>query len=189
VGGGRTIPVNVRVIAATHRDLAAAVAAGTFRSDLFYRLDVFPIHIPPLRERPEDIPLLARYFVAQCGLKMGKRIEAIPRHVLDALTGYGWPGNIRELRNVIERSVIISAGSTLQLGEWLPTSNPEVVAVASAAGAVGQTLEEVERRYIVTVLERTGWRVSGERGAARVLGLKPTTLEARMKKLHVFRPQ
>jgi predicted ATPase/transcriptional regulator with GAF, ATPase, and Fis domain len=189
VGGGRTIPVNVRVIAATHRDLAAAVAAGTFRSDLFYRLDVFPIHIPPLRERPEDIPLLVRYFVAQCGLKMGKRIEAIPRHVLDALTGYGWPGNIRELRNVIERSVIISTGSTLQLGEWLPASYPVVVAADSAAGAVGQTLEEVERRYIVTVLERTGWRVSGERGAARVLGLKPTTLEARMKKLHVFRPQ
>ncbi len=182
VGGTKTITVDVRIIAATHASLEDAVQDGRFRSDLFYRLNVFPIHTPPLREHPDDIPLLTRYFVMQYAAKLGKRIDTIPKRVLDALTAYAWPGNVRELRNVIERSVILSTGPTLQLAGWIAPGRGRAV----PQGA--DTLDQIQRDHILQVLERTGWRVSGPRGAASVLGLRPTTLESRMKKLGIQRP-
>ncbi len=181
--GGPTVKVDVRVIAATNRDLEAAMQEGRFRADLFYRLNVFPIRIPPLRERSEDVPLLVRYFVAKYARKLGRTIETIPQRTLESLAAYPWPGNARELENVIERAVIVSRGPGLELGEWLPARG------ARAPESRVPTLEELERNHIVAVLETTGWRVSGERGAAKVLGLKPTTLEARMKKLGITRKE
>jgi len=181
VGGAETLQVDVRVIAAANRDLEQAMQEGRFRPDLYYRLSVFPIRIPPLRERKGDLPLLVKYFVAKHGRKLGRRIETIPQAAMDALTTYPWPGNVRELENVIERAVILSPGAQLDLGEWRPASG-----VAPDARRP-LTLEALERDHIVAVLELTGWRVSGEKGAARLLGLKPTTLEARMKKLGIRR--
>ncbi len=202
VGGVRPIAVDVRVIAATHRNLEALVREDRFRADLFYRLNVFPIRNPALRERPEDIDELVRYFVLKYAAKLGKRIEAVPRRVLDGLSAYAWPGNVRELANVIERSVILSRGSALELEGLLPAEAMQTQAARSSAaagaraaawagagaGAGAPTLEELERRHIIEVMEQTGWRVSGPKGAALLLGLKPTTLEARMKKLGVRRP-
>ena len=183
VGSPRTIKVDVRVIAATHKDLDAAVAEGRFRADLFYRLNVFPIRTPALRERREDIPALVRYFVMKYAAKMGKRIENVPKSILDSLGAYDWPGNIRELANVLERSVIISRGTTLELGDWvtLPVDPIPMRRVPAAA-------PELNRDQIIEALEETGWRVSGPRGAAQLLGLKATTLEARMKRLGITRP-
>lgn len=181
VGGTQTIRIDVRVIAATNRDLEKAVEEGRFREDLYYRLNVFPIRIPPLRERKEDIPLLVKYFAMNYSAKLGRKIETIPQKSMNALLAYSWPGNIRELQNVIERAVITSPGVELELGSWLP----------KAASAPRQeqipTLEEIEREHITEVLGVTGWRVSGEKGAAELLGLKPTTLEARMKRLGIRR--
>ncbi|MGH2708620.1 MAG: sigma-54 interaction domain-containing protein, partial [Actinomycetota bacterium] len=182
VGGTRTIEVDVRVIAATHKNLEAAVEEGNFRADLFYRLNVFPIRTPALRERREDIPALVRYFVMKYASKMGKRIDTVPKSALDTLTGYAWPGNIRELANILERSVIISQGSTLELGEWIGLPVEPIPAQREA------TLHELTRLRIIEALEETGWRVSGPRGAAQLLGLKPTTLEAKMKRLGITRP-
>jgi formate hydrogenlyase transcriptional activator len=182
VGGTATIKVDVRVIAATHKDLDAAVESGRFRADLFYRLNVFPIRTPPLRERREDIPALVRYFVMKYTAKTGKRIDTVPKTVLDSLGAYAWPGNVRELANVLERSVIVSRGTSLELGEW--------VAMPAESGSVsrGSASRELSREQITQALEETGWRVSGPRGAAQLLGLKPTTLEARMKRLGITRP-
>jgi transcriptional regulator with GAF, ATPase, and Fis domain len=182
VGGSATIKVDVRVIAATHKDLDAAVESGRFRADLFYRLNVFPIRTPPLRERREDIPALVRYFVMKYTAKTGKRIDTVPKSVLDSLGAYAWPGNVRELANVLERSVIVSRGTSLELGEW--------VAMPAESGSVGRDsgARELSREQITQALEQTGWRVSGPRGAAQLLGLKPTTLEARMKRLGITRP-
>ncbi|HWA56410.1 MAG TPA: sigma 54-interacting transcriptional regulator [Gemmatimonadales bacterium] len=196
VGGSEAIRVDVRIIAATHRDLSAMVQAGTFRQDLYYRLNVFPIHVPPLRDRREDIPLLVRHFAEYYGERLGKRIETIPPEVMEQLARFHWPGNIRELANVIERSVIVSPASSLQLAEWatgahVPVALPAGVARPSAPPAAvpgGAGLLEVERQHILATLERTRWKVSGPGGAAEVLGLKPTTLEARMKKLGIARP-
>jgi transcriptional regulator with GAF, ATPase, and Fis domain len=182
VGGTRTIKVDVRVIAATHKDLDAAVAEGRFRADLFYRLNVFPIRMPALRERREDIPALVRYFVMKYASRMGKRIDTVPRSALDTLGAYAWPGNVRELANVLERSVIISRGTTLELGEWVS------LPVEPIPFRRDPTLQEVTRQRIIEALEETGWRVSGPRGAAQLLGLKATTLEARMKRLGITRP-
>jgi transcriptional regulator with GAF, ATPase, and Fis domain len=182
VGGSRTIHVDVRVVAATHQDLDEAVHGGRFRSDLFYRLNVFPIRPPTLAERKEDIPALVRSFLHKLNMKVGRRIESIPRATLDALMAYSWPGNVRELRNIVERCFIVSSGSSLELGEWLVVPDRTTLANPPA------TLEEAQREHIVDALERTAWRVSGERGAARLLGIKPTTLEARMKKLGIVRP-
>ncbi len=182
VGGTETLKVDVRVIAATHRDLEQEVTAERFREDLYYRLNVFPIQVPALRERPEDIPLLARHFALHYGRKMGKPIAAIPTEVVDALLAYDWPGNVRELENVIERAVIISCGGTLALGEWPPPQR-RGERVRSPA-----KLAEAEREHILKALEATRWRVSGPKGAAALLGLKPTTLESRMKKLGLSRP-
>ncbi len=181
LGSTDTIKVNVRVIAATNRELEKAIGEGKFREDLYYRLNVFPIKVPPLREHREDIPLLVRHFVQKYGARTGKKIEKIPQKVMDDLQAYPWPGNVRELENIIERSVIISPGNQLQLGDWLP-------ATVKPPGAAGiPSLEEVEKNHIIEVLEMTGWRVSGKKGAANILGLKPTTLEARMKKLGIER--
>ncbi len=182
VGGSRTIEVDVRVIAATHKDLDAAVENGHFRADLFYRLNVFPIRMPALRERREDIPALVRYFVMKYASKMGKRIDTVPKSVLDTLGGYAWPGNVRELANVLERSVIISRGTTLELGDWV-TLPVEPIPVRR-----DPALQELTRQRIIEALDETGWRVSGPRGAAHLLGLKATTLEARMKRLGITRP-
>jgi PAS domain S-box-containing protein len=182
VGGSATIKVNVRVIAATHRDLQAAVESGRFRADLFYRLNVFPIRTPPLRVRREDIPALVRYFVMKYTAKTGKRIDSVPKSVLDSLGAYPWPGNIRELANVLERSVIISRSTSLELGEWT------AVPVESGTAATDAGARDLSRERIIEALEQTGWRVSGPRGAAHLLGLKATTLEARMKRLGIARP-
>jgi PAS domain S-box-containing protein len=182
VGGSATIKVDVRVIAATHKDLDAAVEDGRFRADLFYRLNVFPIRTPPLRERQEDIPALVRYFVMKYTAKTGKRIDTVPKSVLDSLGAYAWPGNVRELANVLERSVIVSRGNSLELGEWVAMP-VETRPVARDSGA-----RDLSREQIIEALERSGWRVSGPRGAAQALGLKPTTLEARMKRLAISRP-
>jgi transcriptional regulator with GAF, ATPase, and Fis domain len=173
--------VDVRVIAATNRDLAAASRDGRFRPDLFYRLNVFPIHVPPLRERKEDIPALVAHFVKKHAAKLGRRIERVPDRLMAALTAYPWPGNVRELEHVVERAMIVSEGPELAAAEWLrhPETAPSPARLA--------TLEEVERAHILAVLESTGWRVSGPGGAAEFLGVKPTTLEYRMKKLGVER--
>jgi PAS domain S-box-containing protein len=187
VGGTRPIKVDVRVIAATHRNLEELVRDGQFRADLFYRLNVFPIRNPALRERPDDVAELVRYFVLKQAAKLGKRIEVVPRGVLERLSGYSWPGNVRELANVIERAVILSRGSALEVEGLLPSASPSSRVPTSALSGA-PTLEDVERRHIVDTLEQTGWRVSGPKGAAVLLGLKPTTLEARMKRLGIRRP-
>jgi len=181
VGGTQTFTINVRVIAATNRDLEQLSKTGHFRPDLYYRLNVFPIHLPALREREGDIPLLVQYFVRKFAVNFGKKIDRIPERMMSALQRYQWPGNIRELEHVIERAVILSEGSELEPIEWLSPSH------GKAGAAKTLTLEEMERQHIVDVLEHTNWRVSGEKGAAKILGLNPTTLEARMKKLNITR--
>jgi transcriptional regulator with GAF, ATPase, and Fis domain len=190
LGSTRTLSANVRVIAASNRDLEKMVEGGRFREDLFYRLNVFPIKLPPLRERPEDIPLLTWSFVRELGRTMGRNITSIPRATMEALLRYPWPGNIRELRNVIERAMIVAQGPALQVE--LPVSTGDIFAVRTSPPARpvptnGLTLDEIERCHILAVLEKTGWRVSGKNGAALILGLKPTTLESRMAKLGIKR--
>jgi transcriptional regulator with GAF, ATPase, and Fis domain len=181
VGGTQTFRVNVRVIAATNRDLEHLSRTGQYRPDLYYRLNVFPIHLPSLREREGDIPLLAQYFVRKCATNLGKKIDRISESMMVALRQYAWPGNIRELEHVIERAVILTEGSSLEPIEF-STGARGGVAMPSV-----MTLEERERLHIMDILEQTGWRVSGKDGAADLLGLKPTTLEARMKKLGIMR--
>jgi transcriptional regulator with GAF, ATPase, and Fis domain len=183
VGGTQSLKVDVRLIAATNRDLERAVSEGRFRADLFYRLNVFPILVPPLRNRVQDIPHLARHFTTLYASKMGRQLGPLDAVVLERLAAYGWPGNVRELQNVIERAVILSTRGRLELGD-VPTSPAGVTPTTS----VPRSLEDVERQHIVGVLAETGWRVSGDRGAAKILGLKRTTLEARMKKLGIARP-
>jgi PAS domain S-box-containing protein len=182
LGSNETRKVDVRIVAATNRDLERRVGDGTFREDLFYRLNVFPIRIPPLRERFDDIPLLVRSFVQEFGRTMKKSIESIPRATLDALQQYHWPGNIRELRNVIERAMIVAKGDLLHV------EVPHQVKTSTSAPSATATLEDVQRRHILAVLESTGWRISGTRGAAALLGVKPTTLEYRIAKLGISRP-
>lgn len=181
VGGTQTFKVNVRVIAATNRDLESLSKSGQYRLDLYYRLNVFPIHVPPLREREGDLPLLVQYFVRKFATSFGKKITKIPERMMTVLQRYPWPGNIRELEHVIERAVILSEGPELEPIDWLSPS------AAKAGQGKPLTLDEVERQHILDVLEQTSWRVSGEKGAAAILGLKPTTLEARMKKLGIER--
>ena len=180
LGSTRTIKVNTRVIAATNRDLNEAVQKGTFREDLFYRLNVFPITVPPLRERRDDILPLVWFFLKQFERSMGPPIETIPRKTMDVLQTYPWPGNVRELRNVLERALIRRRG-----GESLRVDLPSPVETASFESL---RLDEVQRRHIVRVLERTGWKIRGKGGAAALLGMKPTTLEGRMAKLGIRRP-
>ncbi|MEE9270401.1 MAG: sigma 54-interacting transcriptional regulator [Candidatus Krumholzibacteria bacterium] len=181
VGGTHTIKVDVRIIAATNRDLEQAVGEGEFREDLFYRLNVFPIKSPPLRDRKEDIPLLVKHFIKKHGAKIATRIETVPKKAMDALQAYHWPGNVRELENIVERALVVSRGKTFELGEWFSkASGPP-----KPSGIV--TLEEGERQHIKDALDLTGWRVSGEKGAAKLLGINPKTLESRMRKLNIER--
>lgn len=182
VGGTVTLKSDVRVIAATNLELETAVQEKRFRPDLYYRINIFPIRVPPLRERKEDISLLARHFVMEHSNKMGKQVEKIPKATMDALIAYAWPGNIRELNNVIERAVILSQGSRLELGDWLPKAS------VTPSGSKVLNLEDLERQHIAEILEMSGWRVSGSNGAAKILGIKPTTLESKMKRLGISRP-
>ncbi len=182
VGGTKTMKVNVRVIAATNRDLETEAAEGRFREDLFYRLNVFPILSLPLRARKEDIPLLVSHFCDKHGADMGKTIDTIPITVLDALTDYHWPANIRELENLVQRALILSPGRTLTLGDWLKRKP----SATQKAGLI--TMEEAERAHITSVLEMTHWKVSGDNGAAKLLDMIPTTLDSRMRKLGIRRP-
>lgn len=179
LGSHRTLSTDVRVIAATNRDLAAMIGEGKFREDLFHRLNVFPIEVPPLRARSVDIPLLVWKFVQEFNLKMGRAVDSIPKPSMERLKQHPWPGNVRELRNVIERAMIVSEGHSLRI------DLPSAVAPPSSTPS---TLEDVERRHILDVLERTHWRISGKGGAAETLGLIPTTLHSRMKKLGITRP-
>lgn len=180
LGSGNTITVNARVIAATNVDLARLVQEGKFREDLYYRLNVFPITVPPLRERAADIPALVWSFVRDLELRVGKKVEQIPQRTLTALQRYPWPGNVRELHNVIERAMILSKGRTLHI------QLPETVGISKKS--VGQSLAEMEHDYIKSALEQTGWRVRGSGGTAAILGLNANTLESRMKKLGIRRP-
>jgi formate hydrogenlyase transcriptional activator len=181
LGSTRTHKVDVRVIAATHRDLTEMAAQGEFRSDLYYRLNVFPVVVPPLRDRHEDVELLIRHFVALSGCKMGKRIEEIPETTMAALVQYHWPGNIRELQNLIQRAVVLSKDGVLSN----PLTAPTLPAMAPRAPT---TLRESERALILRTLEQVGWVVGGPKGAARKLGIKRTTLNHRMRKLGISRP-
>jgi PAS domain S-box-containing protein len=188
VGGVKTIRVDVRVIAATNRDLAQAVAAGKFRQDLYYRLNVFPVALPPLRERVDDIPLLVHYFVGRYAAKIGRAITRVPPEAMRRLEAYPWPGNVRELENVIERAVILSPGPDLEVPpEAVPAVPPAASVTAESSATDPEALREVERQHIVAVLKRTGWRVDGPKGAARVLNMHPSTLRSRMQKLGIRR--
>jgi transcriptional regulator with GAF, ATPase, and Fis domain len=177
LGSTKPLHVNVRIIVATNRDIEQEVKEGKFRKDLYYRLNVFPIVLPPLRERQEDIPLLVMTFVKEFQKKMGKEIERIPNKTMQALQSYSWPGNVRELRNVIEHTMILNRDKSLVI------SMPDADFEAQPASR----LDDVERRHIMSVLERTGWRVAGKGGAAEALGLKRTTLYSKMKKLGIDR--
>jgi len=183
LGSTRTTRVNVRLVAATHRDLEAMMAQKQFRSDLYYRLNVFPIEVPPLRERTEDIPLLVRHFVEHFARRMNKTIETIPSETIQALTCYPWPGNIRELQNLIERAVILSPGPALQV----PLRDLNTRAISAQSGGRHETLEQAERAHILAILKETGWVLSGPSGAAGRLGLNRSTLQFRMKKLGIVR--
>src|SRR5881392_391013 len=189
VGGSQTVKVDVRVIAATNRDLPTAVAEGTFRQDLYYRLNVFPVTLPPLRERPEDIPLLVHYFVARYAAKIGRRISRVPKATIQQLVAYAWPGNVRELENVVERAVILSPGPDLDVAPEMLAPVPASVLPERPATADAVPLERVERAHIVSVLRRTNWRVDGPRGAARLLKMHPSTLRSRMQKLGIRRSE
>jgi len=180
LGSNRTLTANVRLIAATNHDLGAMVRAGRFREDLFHRLNVYPIEVPPLRDRVSDIPLLAWRFVQEFNKKMGKSVDSIPRQTMERLKQYPWPGNVRELRNLIERAMIGCDGRSLTID--LPAGD-------RGSASIPVTLEELERKHILDVLERVHWRISGKQGAAEILGLRPTTLHSRMKKLGISRPR
>jgi formate hydrogenlyase transcriptional activator len=183
LGSSRTIKANVRIIAATNRNLEQGIRDGKFREDLFYRLNVFPITLPPLRQRPEDIPLLVTHFVANFNKKMGRKIETVPQETMTALQEYHWPGNVRELESVIERALITSTGSTLQMLDRLDTFRKPKEPTGQDVAA----LADLEQHHILQVLQKTGWRVEGKSGAALLLGMNPSTLRARMRKFGIRR--
>jgi formate hydrogenlyase transcriptional activator len=200
LGSSRTIKVNVRIIAASNRDLEKAVQEGRFRADLYYRLNVLPIVLPPLRQRRSDIPLLTAFFVERFARQFGKHITGIAQDTMDLLSRYDWPGNIRELQNVVERAVVLSRGPILKLGaDLLPAASAAMASTNEGADlgldhlqshdATGDSssLEQVEKRYIQSVLQKTDWVIEGERGAAKILDLHPNTLRSRMKKLGIER--
>jgi formate hydrogenlyase transcriptional activator len=184
LGSTRTQRVDVRVVAATHRNLEEMIAEKQFRSDLYYRLNVFPITIPPLRERPGDIPALVRHFVQHAARRMNRAIDTIPCKTMEALMQYPWPGNIRELENIIERGVILSPGPVLRV----PIQDLRTRIAPGHNHEQSQTLEEIERKHILATLKDTRWVLSGPRGAAMRLGLNRATLYFRMKKLGIVRP-
>ena len=187
LGGTRTIKVNVRLVAATNCDLAKMVARKEFRSDLYYRLNVFPLTLPPLRDRPDDIPRLVRHFTQRFARRMHRQIETIPSPVMDALVRYPWPGNVRELQNVIERAVILSKGPALQV----PMSDLQVLPAPTDGGAAPEpiTLTDADREHIIAALTATHWVVGGPKGAAARLGMKRSTLHKKMQKLGISRPE
>ena len=196
LGGTRTIRVDVRLVAATNCDLARMVAEGRFRSDLYYRLNVFPVALPTLRERPEDIPRLVRHFTQRFARRMGRRIESIPSETMDALVRYPWPGNVRELQNVIERAVILSPGPALRVSPsdlqvaaaQVPPGTGPMPPLAAPTPPTPITLADAEREHIVGALAATGWIVGGPKGAAARLGMKRSTLQKKMQKLAIGRP-
>jgi chemotaxis protein methyltransferase CheR len=181
LGSSQTIKVDVRIIAATNRNLEEEVRRGRFREDLWYRLNIFPITLPPLRDRPVDIPLLVHFFIDKISKRLGKSIEMVPAGVMDALQNYHWPGNIRELENVLERAVINSSGPKLRLVDELKKPHRDLTKPT-------RTLDDVEREYITAVLEEVHWKVSGQNSAAQILGLNRSTLRARMRKLNIRKP-
>jgi formate hydrogenlyase transcriptional activator len=200
VGSSRTVRVDVRVIAATNRDLGEAVRGGQFRADLYYRLNVLPLKVPALRERREDVPELVAFFLAHFCRRFGKSVGGVARETMDRLVAYRWPGNIRELQNVIERAVVLSQGTLLILDEGLLPAAPRhrgelgqparrpAAEPSEASPSAALALDEVERRHILDVLRRTRGVIEGPLGAAKVLGLHPNTLRSRMKKMGIRRP-
>jgi formate hydrogenlyase transcriptional activator len=185
IGGTKTVKVDVRIIAATNRDLRRMVDQQRFRDDLYYRLNVFPIHVPALRERPEDVPALVRYFVKRLARPMNRQIEVIPTETLEALRHYAWPGNVRELANLIERAMILSRGRTLEV----PLD--DIVRRRPGAGAMGNegAADRIaERTTVLRALEQANWVLAGPRGAAARLGMKRTTLQSLMKRLGIAKP-
>jgi formate hydrogenlyase transcriptional activator len=197
IGSSKTIKVNVRIVAATNRDLEELVREGKFRADLFYRLNVVPLRVPALRERVTDLPLLVTFFVQKCAKKLGKQISSVSEEAMRRLTNYSWPGNIRELQNIIERAVILSPGKTLVIADELratpvqavhaATMKSKPIEIAPAPDNNG-SLDDVERRHIESVLNQTNWMIEGERGAAKILDMNPSTLRSRMQKLNIKRP-
>jgi len=201
LGSGKTIKVDVRVIAATNRNLSEAAQRGRFRSDLYYRLNVYPIEIPPLRERKQDIGLLAEVFLGEASRRLGRGFGRIPRQVIEALQEYGWPGNVRELENVISRAAVTSIGKVIQLPDGWNTADSSInlsIRTRSDGPAPSSpprenyereaTLGELEKVHILEVLHRTNWRIEGPKGAALILGLHPNTLRSRMHKLSIQKP-
>jgi formate hydrogenlyase transcriptional activator len=184
LGSTRTLKTDARLIAATNRDLADCVEKKTFRADLYYRLNVFPIQVPPLRDRAEDIPVLVRHFVQHFARRMNRVIDTIPSDTMEALVRHSWPGNIRELQNLVEHSVILSSGPVLRV----PLAGLQSSAAASQGSVKRRTLEEAEREHLLNILKETKWVVSGPRGAATLLGMKRSTLQFQMKKLGIVRP-
>ena len=182
LGSSQTIKVDVRLVATTNRNLAEEVQKGRFRQDLYYRLNVFPITVPPLRQRKEDIPLLVQAFTERYARKLGKEITSIQKETMKALQDYPWPGNIRELESIIERAVILCPGTVLQLADKL-----EIASLPFSTGM--NTMQEVERNQLLKSLSETRWRIEGNNGAAAILGLHPSTLRARMQKLGIARPE
>jgi len=188
LGSTRTLRTDARLIAATNRDLETLVSEQKFRSDLYYRLNVFPVRVPALRERPEDIPLLVRHFVQQFSRSISKTIDTIPSDTMSTLTKYPWPGNIRELQNVIERAVILTKGPVLNVPSddlHVPATVNQPVSVAGASRNMRAVLDETERQQIVAALEQSNWTVAGANGAAARLGIKRSTLQSRMQKLGI----
>lgn len=190
VGSNRTIKVNVRIIAATNRDLEKAVQSGGFRSDLYYRLNVIPLHVPALRDRQSDIPQMVMAFLQQYAKRMGKPIQSVSQETMRLLVEYSWPGNIRELQNVIERGVVLSKGSILKLGaDFLPIGafEPSIAPESIAETKASDSLQEIQRQHILRVLERTNWVISGPKGAGAILDLHPNTLRSLMNRLGIRR--
>jgi formate hydrogenlyase transcriptional activator len=181
LGSSKTIKVDVRIVATTNRNLEEEIRKGRFRQDLYYRLNVFPITVPPLRQRADDIPLLAQAFVERYGRELGKQITSVPKETMKRLQNYPWPGNIRELESVIERAMILSPGPFLQLTDRLEIASPPLETI--------KTLEEMERYQILKTLSETRWRIEGRNGAAAILGLRPSTLRSRMRKLGIAKPE
>ncbi|MCI0617288.1 sigma 54-interacting transcriptional regulator, partial [bacterium] len=181
LGNPKSIDVDVRIIAATNQNIEKAVRDGKLREDLYYRLNVFPIQIPPLRERPEDIPILVWHFVDKLSFEFGKEVEAISAKSMNAMMEYSWPGNVRELRNAIERAMIVSNSLTLHIE--IPKVTPSI-----ETSKTPSSLKEIEIQHIRKVLENASWKIRGRQGAAEILGMKPTTLETRMAKLGIRRP-
>jgi transcriptional regulator with GAF, ATPase, and Fis domain len=191
VGSSRTRKVDVRVVAATNRDLAAEVRAARFREDLFYRLNVFPIRLPALRERTEDIPALVDLFLQRCATRLGRRFEPVPVEGIRRLQDHSWPGNVRELQNVVERAAIASRDGRLDFARALHggvATHPAGATTPAARVLTVKELEEIERANLLLALDATGWRVSGENGAARLLDINPSTLASRIKALGLRRP-